>query len=148
FGGIGGFILCWMTPLPLFIVGLRLGQGPVWAAGLTGALALTAIAFGLERLFALSMAVPVALLVGLALRRPYEKVAGRLVLALTTLGIAAFALAYGLAWGEMDGLRGASIATVRDAVKQMQDLVAQTATGIELPEMSEAAIERAGEELP
>jgi hypothetical protein len=149
-GGIGGFILCWMAPLPLFLVGLRLGPRAVAIGGLTGTIVLAVVDPALGLSFALLIALPVIGLAALAVIAPRDRVAGALVTVLALMGLAGFGIAYGAAAADQDGgLRAASIETVRDALQAAKDAFDAMAPGVvELPDQTDAVIERAGEQLP
>jgi uncharacterized protein YybS (DUF2232 family) len=148
-GGVGGFILCWMAPLPLFLVGLRLGPRAAVIAGLTGTIALTVVEPALGLSFALLIALPVIGLAALAVIAARDRAAGLLVTALAIMGLAGFGIAYASATGQEGGLRGASIATIRDALQTAKDLVEEMAPDVvEIPDQPDTVIERAGEQLP
>jgi len=117
-GSFGGLILFWMAPLPLFVVGLRLGMRPLVFAGVVGTVAVGAgdPAWGLA--FAATAALPVLLLTGIALVVPAERSAGALVLGLTGLGVLAFGVTCLLAVDQDGGLQGVITTAVKDAATQ------------------------------
>ena len=148
-GSLGGYILFWMAPLPLFLVGLRLGPRPVALAGLIGTAALAAFEPGLGLLFAVAAALPTIVLAGLAVALPRERCASTLVLALTGLGVAAFVVAYLMAWNQEGGLKGAATATVREATAAAKDMFDQMMPGeVQVPGASDEWVEKAGTQLP
>jgi hypothetical protein len=148
-GSFGGYILFWMAPLPLFMVGLRLGLRAVAVAGLIGTAALAAFQPGLGLLFAATAALPVLLLAGLAVSQPRERCAERLVLGLTGLGLAAFAVAYFMAADQEGGLHGAATATVREAAAAAKDMVHQMMSeDLQVPTASDEWVEKTGSQLP
>jgi hypothetical protein len=117
-GSFGGMILFWMAPLPLFAVGFRLGLRMVAVAGLAGTVAVTIGEPSLGLVFAVMIALPVLLMTGVALASSRHRVAGALLLALTALGVAYFAIACLLAVNQDGGLEGAVTATVKEAADQ------------------------------
>jgi hypothetical protein len=145
----GGFILFWMAPLPLFVAGLRLGPRAIGIAGLVATAGLATVDTSLALLFAVMVALPTMLLAALAVTQPRDRVAGRLVIALTALGLVAFLVAYGMAASQEGGLRGASIATVREAATTAKEMVDEIMPGlVQVPDMPEEVIERTGSQLP
>ena len=114
-GSFGGLILFWMAPLPLFVVGLRLGMRPLVFAGLIGTVAVGAGEPAWGMAFAVTAALPVLLLTGIALVVPAERSAGALVLGLTGLGVLAFVLTCLLAADQDGGLQGVITTAVKDA---------------------------------
>jgi hypothetical protein len=148
-GSFGGYILFWMAPLPLFVVGLRLGTRAVAAGGLVGTVALAAADPALALVFAATTGLPVLLLSGLAVTQPRDRVAGTLVLALTGIGLAAFGIAYVMAWDQEGGLLGASTATLKEAVAWAKDTIDQMVPGaVQASDMSDEAIKAAAMKLP
>lgn len=145
----GGFMLLWMAPLPLFVTGLRLGPRAVGIAGLVGTAGLATVGTSLALVFAVMVALPTLLLAALAVTQKRDRVAGRLVIALTALGMAAFLVAYGMAADQEGGLRGASVATVREATTTAKEMVDEMMPGlVQMPDMPEEMIERTGSQLP
>jgi|HubBroStandDraft_1064217.scaffolds.fasta_scaffold01846_14 hypothetical protein len=117
-GSLGGMILFWMAPLPLFAVGLRLGLQPVAVAGLAGTIAVAIGDLSLGLVFASMVVLPILVLTSLALVIPRARVASVLVLGLTGLGLAGFALACFFAADQDGGLQGVVTAAVRETADQ------------------------------
>lgn len=122
----GGEILCWMSPLPLFAVGFRLGLRPVGIAALAGTLAVTSGEPGLGVGFAVFVALPVVALAWPALTIRDGRLSGALVLGLTGIGLAGFLLAVLLASGADGGLQG----LVTDKIKEAADTAVAEIPGL------------------
>ena len=118
-GTVGGGMLFWMAPLPLFVVGLRLGTKAIALAGLIGTVLLGAAEPALGFGFAVTAALPVLLLSWLALSQPRTQVAGRLVLALGGIALVAFAIAYAVAAEQEGGLQGVATRLAQMGVDQL-----------------------------
>jgi hypothetical protein len=145
----GGFILCWMAPLPLYLVGLRLGPRAVSVAGLAGTMALAAFEPVLGIWFALLIALPVMALATVAVLAPRDRAAGMLVMALTGIGLAGFGVAYGVAADQEGGLHGISIAAVQDALPRWKEMIEGVAPGLsKIFDLPEEKVAQAGELLP
>jgi uncharacterized protein YybS (DUF2232 family) len=132
-GSFGGMVLFWMAALPLFVVGIRLGLRLVAVAGLVGTVAVSIGEPAVGLVFAVMVALPVLLMTGLTLSTPRPRTAGALVLGLTALGLAYFAVACLLAAGQPGGLEGSVTATVKEAVDQ---------TARQFPELVDISAER------
>jgi hypothetical protein len=117
-GTFGGMILFWMAPLPLFVVGLRLGIRPVAFAGLAGTIAVAVGDQTLGLVFAALVALPVLLLTGLALAVPPPRRAAALAAGLGGLGVGLFAVACLLSANQDGGLQGVFTSTIREAADQ------------------------------
>lgn len=129
YGGLGALILGYLAPWPLFLVGLWLGAG---AAGIAGGLAGALVFVGsgsafIAAAYLLTALLPVWLVVRQALLARARDDGtlewyppGRLLLALTGLGVAAILLAAALTAGETDGLEG----VVRDGLAAMGGMLA------------------------
>jgi hypothetical protein len=137
-GSFGGSILYLMASLPLFVVGLRLGMLPLAVASLTAMVAITAGVPEAGLNFAATVVLPVVLLVRVALSIPPERSASALVLALTVLGLAAFALEYLVALSHDGGLRGAITAGLQEAMARTAERLPET------PVLSARALEWLG----
>jgi Predicted membrane protein (DUF2232) len=148
-GSFGGYMLFWMAPLPLFMVGLRLGLKPVALAALVGTAGVAAASPDLGLMFAATVGLPVLLLSGLAISQKPEQVAGRLALALGGIGLIAFAIAYALAADQEGGLLGATTRTVQDAVDWAKNTVDQMMPGsIQPSDLSGDEVAKAAVRLP
>jgi len=148
-GNFGGYILFWMAPLPLFLVGLRLGTRPVALAGLVGTAGVAVANPDMGLIFAATAGLPAALLSWLAIGQKPERVAGRLALALGGIGLAAFAVAYALAAGEEGGLLGATTQTLQSAVDWAKTTVDQMMPGsIQPSDLSGDEVAKAAVRLP
>ncbi|MEA2757036.1 MAG: hypothetical protein QOJ54_3325, partial [Aliidongia sp.] len=132
-GSFGGMVLFWMAALPLFVVGIRLGLRLVAVAGLVGTVAVSIGEPAVGLVFAVMVALPVLLMTGLTLSTPRPRTARALVLGLTALGLAYFAVACLLAAGQPGGLEGSVTATVKEAVDQ---------TARQFPELVDISAER------
>jgi hypothetical protein len=122
-GGLGGGILGWMTPLPLFLAGLGLGV-PVLLIALGAGLTLVAGVVGpTESLLAYgALAVPTLVLVPIEVASRHPIRGTRLVLALTGVGVIGFTglIAYGaLGTGVEPLLRALAEASVKAMVAMM-----------------------------
>ncbi|HLZ67234.1 MAG TPA: DUF2232 domain-containing protein [Aliidongia sp.] len=93
-GNVGGVILMGMTPLPLFLVGLSFGIMPAAIASMVGAVVILAADTLYGTVFVADFALPVMIVVPLALWRRRSETAwpsaGRLVLGLTALAAVVF----------------------------------------------------------
>lgn len=104
-GNVGAMILAALAPLPLFMVGLGVGNLALAVAVVAGLAATGAVGgqvYGVG--FVLLAALPVTVLVPLALAPPAPPPPGRLALGLAILGCAVLGLAIGLAASEPGGL--------------------------------------------
>jgi len=148
-GNFGGYILFWMAPLPLFLVGLRLGTKAAALAGLVGTAGVALASPDLGLMFGATAGLPVLFLSWLAVSQPSERVAGRLVLALGGIGLLAFAIAYGLALDQEGGLLGATTQTIQDAVDWARTTVDQVMPGsIQPSDLSGDEIAKAAVRIP
>ncbi len=114
----GAMLAVYLTPLPLFMIGLSLGLNSQTVAGVSGVVTAAAIGGPLSALlFALIYALPVWLVVRLALIRWQVSdgngviteewtPAGTILAMLAIFAAALFALAYFLALGQEGGLQG------------------------------------------
>jgi Predicted membrane protein (DUF2232) len=131
----GGEILCWMSPLPLFAVGFRLGSRAVGIAALAGTVAVAAGDPALGLGFVVFVALPVVALAWLALTIRDGRVSGALVLGLTGIGLLGFLLAVLLASGADGGLQG----VVTDKIKEAAETAVAEIPG--MPELPPQALE-------
>jgi uncharacterized protein YybS (DUF2232 family) len=122
-GGIGGGILRWMAPLPLFAAGLALGVPAMGVACITGLGAVVAGDPEMSIVFAIVTTVPVLVLAPLALRPSVATSPGRLVVGLTALGVAAFGLADLMFLGQPGGLQGVIAPIVEEVFRQLAEQV-------------------------
>ena len=121
---VGGLMLMSMTPLPLFMVGLSFGIGPAAIASMVG----TAVILAADALygvaFAVEFALPVMVVVSLALwrRRPEEEwpPAGRLVLGLTALAAVVFIASEVGLLDQPGGFEGSVRATIGTLSKELR----------------------------
>jgi hypothetical protein len=123
-GSTGGAILDLMASLPLFAVGFRLGTRPLLGAGLVATVAVTAVNAGAPEAglgFAAMIAVPVIVLVRVALSLSPGRSAGMLVLALTGLGLAAFSLDFLAALSKDGGLQGVMTAALKEIAQRLSE---------------------------
>ncbi|HVJ55754.1 MAG TPA: hypothetical protein VM689_25050 [Aliidongia sp.] len=120
--GIGGVILRSMAPLPLFAAGLALGVPAAIIAAIVGIGACWALDPHLGIAFSLGTALPVVLLVPLALRPPAPR-GGWLVSALTALGVVCFLLLDLSFRGETGGLEAMLTQTVAEGFRQIAEQV-------------------------
>ncbi len=117
-GSLGGLILFWMAPLPLFLVALSFGPGLAGAASLWAFAMLSGTmswVIGLE--FLVVMAIPVIAVGGAALRGPKPD-PGFMLLVLVAMVVTAFAAAEIVNAGVPGGLQGrirAAVAAVAAA---------------------------------
>jgi hypothetical protein len=117
--GIGGLILRSMAALPLFAVGLSLGIPAAGVAAVVGIGASWALGPPLGIGFAIGTALPVMVVVPLALRPPAPPLGGRMVVGLTVVGLVAFVLLDLAFLGQPDGLEGAIAAALSEGFLQV-----------------------------
>jgi hypothetical protein len=121
--GIGGLILRSMTTLPLFAAGLSLGLPAAVVAAVAGIGASWSVEPQLGVLFAVGTALPVLILVPLALRSPAPLAGGRLVLGLAVVGLAGFGLVDLVYRAQPGGLEGALTAILAETFRQVAEQV-------------------------
>jgi len=126
FGGFGALILGYLAPLPLFLAGLWLGSTASLLAGAAGTVAVLAVSSSVlvSLAYLVTAAVPVILVVRQALlarAAPDGSVEwyppGRLLMALTGMGLAGLLGAAVLTLDQPGGLEGA----VRETLGRMAD---------------------------
>ena len=126
FGGFGALILGYLAPLPLFLAGLWLGSTASLLAGAAGTVAVLAVSSSVlvSLAYLVTAAVPVILVVRQALlaRAAADGSVewyppGRLLMALTGMGLAGLLGAAVLTLDQPGGLEGA----VRETLSRMAD---------------------------
>ena len=120
-GNVGGVMLMGMTPLPLFLAGLSFGIAPAAIASMVGAVVILAADTLYGTIFVVDFALPVMIVVVLALWRRRSETkwpsAGRLIFGLTTLAAVVFiASDVGFA-GQPGGMEG-SLRLAADALSK------------------------------
>ncbi|HEV2678642.1 MAG TPA: DUF2232 domain-containing protein [Aliidongia sp.] len=114
-GNLGGIILMGMTPLPLFLVGLSLGVMPAAIASMVGAAVILAVDMLYGTVFLADFALPVMIVVPLALWRRRDETkwrpASQLVIGLTVLAAVVFLVSELSLIGQPGGMEG-SLRTV------------------------------------
>lgn len=127
-GSFGAMVLAYLTPLPLFLVGLGLGAQPGLMAAVTASvlvLGITGSPLG-SFLFAIGNALPVWLMVRQVLLSRETEAAvewyppGPLLLLLTGFGAGAVGLAFLAALAVPGGLEGAVGELIVESLRQMQ----------------------------
>jgi hypothetical protein len=135
-GGMGGLMLGYLAPLPIFAAGFGLGRNAVAMAAVVGA-AGTAVLSGsgfTVLAYALTVALPVVVTVRSAILvrtgedgKPEWFPPGRLLVRQAGLAIAGLLAAAVLASGEPDGLEG----VLRAALSELGRVLAQADTGLD-----------------
>lgn len=145
-GNVGGAMLMSMTPLPLFLVGLSFGITPAAIASMVGAVVILAADTLYGAVFVAEFALPVMIVVPLALwrrRRETEwPTAGRLILGLTALAAVAFIASQVLFLGQPGGMEGSLRAAVGTLSKELRSQDPQVG------EQAEAMLQAAVRWLP
>jgi hypothetical protein len=124
-GNVGGVMLMSMTPLPLFLAGLSFGIVPAAIASMVGAAVVLAADTLYGTVFVVDFALPVMIVVPLALWRRRGETkwpsAGRLIFGLTALAAAVF-----IAWqvglmGQPGGMEGSLRAAAAALSKELRN---------------------------
>jgi hypothetical protein len=122
-GNIGGLMLAGMAPLPLFLVGLSFGIMPAAVASMVGTAVILTTDLRDGTAFACYFALPVMILVPLALwRRRTETTwptAGRLVLGLTAIAAATFLVSDLSLMDQPGGMEGYLRTAMDSLIKQL-----------------------------
>ncbi|MDB5360066.1 MAG: hypothetical protein JWO51_1363 [Rhodospirillales bacterium] len=109
-GNAGGVMLMSMTPLPLFLAGLSFGIVPAAIASMVGTVVILAADTLYGAVFVVEFALPVVIVVALALWRRRGETkwpsAGRLILGLTALAAVVFITSQVSLLGQPGGMEG------------------------------------------
>ena len=123
-GNVGGVMLMGMTPLPLFLAGLSFGIVPAAIASMVGTAVILAADTLYGTVFVVDFALPVMIVVPLALWRRRGETewpsAGRLVLGLTALVAVVFLASVVGMSSQPGGLEGTLRAAIGEAVKELR----------------------------
>ena len=124
-GNVGGVILMGMTPLPLFLVGLSLGMAPAAIASMVGTAVILAVDTLYGTVFVADFALPVMIVVPLALWRRRGETkwpsASRLVLGLTALAAIVFLVSQLSLLGQPGGMEGSLRAVIGTLSKELRN---------------------------
>ena len=141
-GNVGGVILMGMTPLPLFLVGLSLGIVPAAIASVVGAAVILAVDALYGTVFLADFALPVMVVVPLALWRRRGETewpsASRLVLGLTALAAVVFLVSQLSLMAQPDGMEGSLRAVIGTLAKEMRNEDPQV--GAQAEQMLQSAV--------
>jgi hypothetical protein len=145
-GNVGGAMLMSMTPLPLFLVGLSFGIVPAAIASMVGTVVIVAADTLYGTVFVVEFALPVMIVVPLALWRRRSETewptAGRLILGLTALAAVVFIASQVLLLDQPGGMEGSLRMAIEALAKELRNQDPQVG------EQAEAMLQAAARWLP